>query len=777
MMHLQGTRNRQTGLGTQAGHRKSLWQFTIWLLLLALVATPAFAAPLGQDPTPLGDPDTGFIEFGPTNGELTDQFVAQTEDMTFMATPAFMVARTVPAGDLPSYDDEALAQFNGANSVEIIRHMAVDIGPRLSGTPQEGEAAAYLGNILQSYGYEVTYSTFSQTSTRNVATVTSPNATLPGGPNWQMSSSTSGKVTGDADAVQAEVVYAGSGQSLSDFPADTADKIVLMDYSTSSTPRNTAVVNAVSLGAAGVILADTRSNRAPPSFSLTTPQPDIPVVGGGTAHGDWIRELIAAGPLTLRIATNRYVGVPGVNMIAVRHAVNDPDGTAPIVMVGSHFDSVLGGPGADDNASGTGIYMEVARVLSGYALDKEIRIGGYGNEEGGMRGSRAYVASLSPEESARFVGSWVMDMVGTPNPPARVWAHTLDGNSNYIIQSAYDAEARIGSVGLQNCKVSGSDHEPFANAGIPSAVFSWMAYQPRPAGCTVEGSLGLEPQYHRPTDTMDNISPERLQVMLNLVGSSVFHSALNAVTLFAAGGAPASGAAVEANCGDGQRYLGETGDDGNAAAVIPHATCDFKATKGLAISTLDDVAIASDASLAFPTFHLPEPVLLHDNSVDPVHGTIGEDWASCDALDTDSVGAKTINCTDGAGTVSEVMYNVIYDFSGFSRPVDNVPALNIANSGQAIPLKWLITDVNGVPVTKLANVVVTATDFPCDVGATASQIEEYTPGASGLLNKGKGNYQFNWQTPKSYAQSCKTMKLDLGEGPGMERTAVFEFPN
>ena len=84
---------------------------------------------------------------------------------------------------------------------------------------------------------------------------------------------------------------------------------------------------------------------------------------------------------------------------------------------------------------------------------------------------------------------------------------------------------------------------------------------------------------------MSNVSPERLEISLKLVGGAAFH-ALNAVTLFTAADTAASGAAVEANCGEGQRYLGETGDDGNAAVVIPHATCDFTATKGLAISML-----------------------------------------------------------------------------------------------------------------------------------------------------------------------------------------------
>jgi hypothetical protein len=467
--------------------------------------------------------------------------------------------------------------------------------------------------------------------------------------------------------------------------------------------------------------------------------------------------------------------MPGTNVIAVKHAVNDTSGSARVVMIGSHLDSVMGGPGADDNGSGTGVYMEIARVLSQYAFDKEVRIGGYGNEENGEVGSKAYVAGLATSERARFIGSWVMDMVGTPYGLARPWIHSRDGTSNYVIQSAYDAAARIGFAGLQNCRVSGSDHEPFLVANIPSAVFAWMGYQPDPRGCGYNNyGMGLEPQYHKPDDTMDNISQARLQDTLNLIGSAFLHSALNTATLAAAAGTPVSGAAVEADCGDGRRYFGETDSNGTLAAAIPHATCDFKATKGLAISTLDDVAIAGDVPVTFSAFHLPQPVLLH-GSVDPTHGTIGVDWASCGVLDTNSVGPKTVTCTDDAGHASAVGYNVIYNFGGFEPPVDSLPALNTANSGQAIPLKWRITDAAGNPVTDLASVVVVAASLSCPLGTTPDQVEEYAPGASGLKNQGNGNYQFNWKTPKSYASSCKMLKLDLGEGPGMERTADFEF--
>ena len=141
-------------------------------------------------------------------------------------------------------------------------------------------------------------------------------------------------------------------------------------------------------------------------------------------------------------------------------------------------------------------------------------------------------------------------------------------------------------------------------------------------------------------------------------------------------------------------------------------------------------------------------------------------------LHVDFTPADTANYN---GMSKDVTINVLYNFSGFFQPVDILPALNTASSGQAIPLKWRITDVFGNPVTNLTNVVVTAANLSCPLGMTVDQVEEYTTGSSGLLNQGGGYYQFNWKTPKTYAKSCKTLMLDLGEGQGMERTALFQF--
>jgi hypothetical protein len=52
-------------------------------------------------------------------------------------------------------------------------------------------------------------------------------------------------------------------------------------------------------------------------------------------------------------------------------------------------------------------------------------------------------------------------------------------------------------------------------------------------------------------------------------------------------------------------------------------------------------------------------------------------------------------------------------------------------------------------------------------------VDAYASGKSGLQNQGDGYYQFNWATPKTYANSCRLLQLDLGDG--VTHTALFQF--
>ena len=114
------------------------------------------------------------------------------------------------------------------------------------------------------------------------------------------------------------------------------------------------------------------------------------------------------------------------------------------------------------------------------------------------------------------------------------------------------------------------------------------------------------------------------------------------------------------------------------------------------------------------------------------------------------------------------------DFRGFSSPVDNPNVLNVVNAGQAVPFKWRLVRPDGSPHTTLTTASVTVSSQACTTGSIPDPLEEVAPGASGLQNLGNGYYQLNWKSPKTYANSCKAIHLDLGEG--VTRDAYFKFP-
>lgn len=150
------------------------------------------------------------------------------------------------------------------------------------------------------------------------------------------------------------------------------------------------------------------------------------------------------------------------------------------------------------------------------------------------------------------------------------------------------------------------------------------------------------------------------------------------------------------------------------------------------------------------------------------------------AADTSSVGSKTVSLTGydnaGNGTTVACAYTVGYNFAGLFAPIDKPNTMNVSKAGQAIPLKWRLTDYFGDPVLGLTSVTVSVTSVSCSYGTgTPDALEEYASGASGLQSLGDGYYQFNWKTPTSYAGSCKSLNLNLGEGAARMGLALISF--
>lgn len=497
---------------------------------------------------------------------------------------------------MPDYLQEFTGQVDDAAVFEHVRHLAVDIGPRVAGTSAEVEANAYVKEQLDSYGFTTRTETF-PVSVSTFANVT-PDRDLPTQVSWQYRPAANALFTNTP--VTAQVFDLGTNTTV--VPEDVAGKFVVATWNATSATRAQLLTDLATAGATGVIFTNTTANQALSNpGNVPEAATGIQVVGASLYQGERIRELLSTGPLTLSVTTERS-STESSNTIGVRPAVGDTDGNAPILYIGAHIDSVVGSPGASDNASGVGIMLESARLLSQYALDTEIRVGTWGAEEKGIIGSQVHAKSLTPEEIDRTIGAWNMDMagtahLGTPEKPFGFWGLSLtkDGINNDVLNHADALSGHTDRGPLNRGFVGRSDHQSFQDVGIDAAVFSWMFWSER-------DSIVLEPTYHMSNDTIDYVSQERMGVSAEIIGGSAFRAALNTLTVSVEDEAdkPAAGVPVAMSCGtdEGWREVGTTEDDGTVSALAPTTECDFAALGANgAIGGALDQAIATDAEV------------------------------------------------------------------------------------------------------------------------------------------------------------------------------------
>ncbi len=65
-----------------------------------------------------------------------------------------------------------------------------------------------------------------------------------------------------------------------------------------------------------------------------------------------------------------------------------------MILMGAHYDAVPGTPGADDNASGVAVLLELARIFTAQPSRRPIRLVAFDLEEYGTKGSGAYAAQV-----------------------------------------------------------------------------------------------------------------------------------------------------------------------------------------------------------------------------------------------------------------------------------------------------------------------------------------------------------------------------------------------
>lgn len=222
------------------------------------------------------------------------------------------------------------------------------------------------------------------------------------------------------------------------------------------------------------------------------------------------------------------------------------------VLVVAHFDTVSGSPGADDNASGVAVLLEMATILRNIPLEKSVLFAGVNLEENsdktvsgtGTRGSRA-LARMAREqgweidgvvvlESVAFAGDAVLQTIPAGVPPeVPKEGNFIAAIGNEASQSLVEGFGRaIERHGLHlpcvPLVVPGngeilpdtrrSDHAPFWDHGFPALMLT-------------DTTNFRNPHYHQPSDTLDTLNlPFAAEVCKGAAGLVAELAGLGSVT-------------------------------------------------------------------------------------------------------------------------------------------------------------------------------------------------------------------------------------------------------
>nr|BFD87643.1 M28 family metallopeptidase [Streptomyces sp. Xyl84] len=220
--------------------------------------------------------------------------------------------------------------------------------------------------------------------------------------------------------------------------------------------------------------------------------------GGNRAHGTpGYRESVTYVKRVLERAGYRTVlqpfthdGATGYNIIADWPG-GDPRNT---VMVGAHLDSVLAGPGINDNGSGSAAVLATAVAVARAHLPagRHLRFAWWGAEEGGLFGSAHYVNTLSPAGRSSIRSYLNFDQAGSRHTTTWLVTHDPSG-ADGAVEPTEDFEGYFAARSVPTFDIgdTGSDDQSFAAAGIPVAGFT----------------TGISDCIHSACDDIHNVDP------------------------------------------------------------------------------------------------------------------------------------------------------------------------------------------------------------------------------------------------------------------------------
>ncbi|MCP3773770.1 M28 family peptidase [Paenibacillus sp. MZ04-78.2] len=387
------------------------------------------------------------------------------------------------------------------NGDAIFNHVSrLAVSSRVAGTQNEYNAVQYIKGELEKYGYSVTLQPF---TFFKFSAPSSIQLTIEGAQGMvsehlapqALQNTQGGEVSG-------EIVDAKKG-ALQDLKGlELEGKIALIEAG--QIDNNEKIANAADQGAVAVILYDPSSDAPISDTQYSTLS--LPTVSLSGKDAQALKQRLSANDsprASLSVQGVTSMAATSYNVVATLRP-NTTTTTNDVVSVGAHHDSVSAGPGANDDASGVGVVLEIARAVAGTQRDSEVRFLTFGAEEYGLYGSQAYARSLSSTDIGRFIGHFQLDMVGSKNS-GNLFMYTVNGQKNVVTDLGATFASRLSGV-IPYGRFGRSDHVPFFQRGIATALYTHS-----PA----------EPEYHSRYDTIDKISKDKLANVATIVGNSV----------------------------------------------------------------------------------------------------------------------------------------------------------------------------------------------------------------------------------------------------------------
>lgn len=191
--------------------------------------------------------------------------------------------------------------------------------------------------------------------------------------------------------------------------------------------------------------------------------------------------------------------------------------TSAPILIGAHYDAVPGTPGADDNATGVAVLLELAKAFAAKPLNYPVRLVAFDMEEYGLLGSQEYAAQLKQQQQPlRLMLS--LEMLGYCNSapgsqrypaglqyfyPNRGNFIALVGNlstipdlirlSRSIRKVGTPSEwLPVPNKGLMVRQTRLSDHSPFWDRGYRAMMVTDTAFM-------------RNPHYHQTTDAIETL--------------------------------------------------------------------------------------------------------------------------------------------------------------------------------------------------------------------------------------------------------------------------------